>query len=104
MQLTRFLVMNQKRPDRTRWFGFAQTYFEWKHKKRELITLLLLQVFLQELLCITSLFAKSYEGKDGGGGIPGLALEPKFASQISIGALPLWRHSLSLVPVTPTTW
>ena len=38
------------------------------------------------------------------GGIPGFALEPKFASQISIGALPLWRHSLSLVPVTPTTW
>jgi hypothetical protein len=31
------------------------------------------------------------------GGIPAFGLEPKFAPQISIGALPLWRsfHSLS---------
>ncbi len=38
------------------------------------------------------------------GRIPAFGLEPKFAGQISIGAPPLWRHSLSLVPVTPTAW
>ena len=35
---------------------------------------------------------------NGGGGIPGFALEPKFAPQISIGALPLWRSLRSLSP------
>jgi hypothetical protein len=35
---------------------------------------------------------------------PGFALEPKFALQISMGALPLWRRSQLLAPVTPTTW
>jgi len=59
--------------------------------------------FLIEPPSVLAIFAIFRSAKNGGeGGIPGFALEPKFAlMQISIGALPLWRH---FAPVTPTTW
>ena len=52
---------------------------------------------LRELFCVTSL-KKDLCHQNGGGGIPGFALEPKFAEQLSIGAPPLWRSLCSLSP------
>jgi len=48
--------------------------------------------------------------KKANGRIPAFGLEPKFAEQISIGALPLWQprcftsQNKAAEPVTPTTW